>query len=125
METGGLECLGKTTSSERIKPGLERITEQPKATDKQEQGWMRSDITAFPQMLPSHSTTNWQILLKDDVCTPVLEKTLVTAFSGKGMFKQYLKQEKKTKRWLCKGVCIPRSLNIKDTAQESNVNNWI
>jgi hypothetical protein len=35
---------------------------------------------------------------------PELEKAHVTAFSGKGMFKQYLKQEKKTKRWLYKGL---------------------
>jgi hypothetical protein len=32
VETGGLGRLRKTAFSERMKPGLERITQQPKET---------------------------------------------------------------------------------------------
>lgn len=89
---------------------------------------MSSDVTAFHRMLPSYGAAHWQILLKGDVLTPVLENTLVTAFSGRGMFKQYLKQEKKTKRWLCKGVDVFLGASISKKLPRDpmlNVNTWI
>lgn len=85
---------------------------------------MRSDITAFQRVLASHGATKWQLLLKEDMCMPVQEKTRVTAFSGKGMFAQYLKQEEKTERWLCKGVDVFLGTSIPQNSM-LNVNTWL
>lgn len=85
---------------------------------------MRSDITAFQWALPSHGATDRQLPLKEDMRTPVQEETQVTAFSGKGMLKQYLKQEKTTERWLCKGVDVLLGASIPRNPR-LNVNTWI